>query len=236
MHERPRRVLVIGGGEGATLREVLKHSTVERAVMVDIDEQLIAAAREHLPSFHQGSFNDPRVQLQFDDGRKFIESSTDRFDVIVIDVTNPMMDGPSFRLFTAEFYRAARERLNPGGIVVLQSDAVTLSGLNSAATIYQTVCAVWPHVFSSAAFLPAYTTDWSFTVASADPFVPTDLAIAEIDKRICQRIGQSLRFYDGITHQRLFHLPRYVRESLARPRPISRDDSPIQESLPGFVS
>ena len=73
LHPAPRQVLVIGGGEGATLREVLRHRSVERAVMVDLDPQVIAAAREHLPSFHAGSFDDPRVRIEFADGRAFIE-------------------------------------------------------------------------------------------------------------------------------------------------------------------
>jgi spermidine synthase len=236
MHPNPRRVLVIGGGEGATLREVIRHRTVQYALMVDIDAQLIAAARAHLPTFHQGAFDDSRVRVQFGDGRAFIETTTDRFDVIVIDVTNPMIGGPSLRLFTVEFYRAVRDRLNPGGRALIQSDAVSVTGLTGAATIYRTVLAVWPHVFCSAVFLPAYTTDWSFTMASDEPVDPLNLPINEVDERIHQRLGASLRFYDGIAHQRLFHLPRYVRDALATAQDISRDSSPIQQSFPSFQS
>jgi len=233
-HPNPRGVLVIGGGEGATLREVLRHRSVERAVMVDLDEQLIAVTREHLPSFHQGSFDDLRVKLQFGDGRSFVENAKDRFDVIVIDVTNPMIDGPSCGLFTLEFYRSVRERLDRGGVVVLQSDAVTLGSLDGAATIYQTVRKVWPYVCSSAVFLPAYTTDWSFTMASADPIEANSASEDQVNERIQSRLGQSLRFYDGAGHQRMFHLPRYVRDAFVEPRTISRDDCPIRQSLPSF--
>ena len=236
LHSGPRRVLVIGGGEGATLREVLRHASVEEAVMVDLDRQLIAAAREHLPTFHQGSFDDPRVRLEFGDGRAFVERRRDQFDAIIIDVTNPMEGGPSFRLFTVEFYHAVRERLRPGGIVVLQSDAVTLHGLDSAATIHHTVLAVWPHVYTYAVFLPAYTTDWSFTLAGSEIPAPPDLAPRAVDELINSRFVNGLRFYDGITHNRLFHLPRYVRDAFAAARAISRDSAPIAESFPGFKS
>jgi spermidine synthase len=234
-HSDPRRVLVIGGGEGATIREVIRHRSVEQAIMVDIDEQLIAASRQYLPSFHQGAFDDSRVSIHFADGREFIERCSDQFDLIVIDVTNPIQGGPSFRLFTVEFYRAVRARLRPGGLVVLQSSCVTLGSLDSAATIYQTVQAAWPHVRGCAVFLPAYTTDWSFTIAGCEPLNLLDGSAATIDERIRQRLAQPLRYYDGIAHQRMCHLPRYVREAFDQPRAISRDDRPIQEALPGLM-
>ncbi len=235
LHAGPRDVLVIGGGEGATLREVLRHRSVERATMVDLDPQMIAAAREHLPSFHAGSFDDPRVQLECGDGRAFVESCRNQFDVVVIDVTNPMAGGPSFRLFTVEFYRAVRERLRPGGIVVLQSDAVTLHGLDSAATIHHTVRAVWPHVATYAVFLPAYTTDWSFTLGGTE-LPPLDSPPRAIDERITSRSVAGLHFYDGTSHHRLFHLPRYVRDAFAASTAISRDSAPMTETFPGFKS
>jgi spermidine synthase len=216
LHDHPRRVLVIGGGEGATLREVLRHRSVEQAIMIDLDPQMIAAAREHLPSFHAGSFDDPRVRLEFGDGRAFVERCVDHFDAIIIDVTNPMAGGPSFRLFTAEFYVAVGKRLNPGGVVVLQSDAVTLHGLESAATIH--------------------TTDWSFTLAGAELHPPLNLTPQTIDERIKHRSLAGLRFYDGITHHRLFHLPRYVRDAISASNRVSRDDRPLEESFPGLTS
>jgi spermidine synthase len=236
LHPNPRQILVIGGGEGATLREVLRHKAVEQVVMVDLDEKLIAAARQHLPTFHQGAFDDPRVCLRFGDGRQFVETSTDQFDAAIVDVTNPMQGGPSFRLFTVEFYRALQQRVGHNGIVTLQSGAVTLHGLDSAATIHHTAHAAWPNVFASAVFLPAYTTDWSFTVCSAEPVDPVALRPAEIDERIQSRLHTPLRFYDGITHQRLFHLPRYVRDFFAAHARISSDAEPLSESFPGLMA
>jgi spermidine synthase len=235
MHPDPRRVLVIGGGEGATLREVLRHQSVEQVVMVDLDAQVIAAAREHLPSFHAGAFADPRVRLQFGDGRAFVENCRDPFDAIFIDVTNPMAGGPSFRLFTVEFYRIVRERLTQNGIVVIQSDAVTLHGLDSAATIHRTIRAVWPYVFAYAVFLPAYTTDWSFTLAASTPIDPLALTAGEVDDRLAARRINGLRFYDGTTHERSFRLPRYARDAFERDGALSRDAAPIRESFPGLT-
>jgi len=230
----PRSVLVIGGGEGATLREVLRHPGVEQVTMVDLDRELIAAARVHLPRFHAGSFDDPRVRLEFGDGRAFVEQSRAAFDVIVIDVTNPMEGGPSYRLFTVEFYRAVAERLRDGGIVALQSDAVTLGGMGSAATIHHTVRAVWPNVCSYAVFLPAYATEWSFTIAGSRVPSPVEWTPAAVAERLARRSVTGLRYYDGVTHRRMFHLPAYVRQALGQPSTVSRDDQPLIERFPGW--
>jgi spermidine synthase len=235
LHAAPRDVLVLGGGEGATLREVLRHRSVRRAVMVDLDPHVVAAAREHLPTFHAGSFDDPRTKLRFGDGRAFVETSRERFDVVIIDVTNPMAGGPSCRLFTAEFYERVRDRLNPGGLVALQSDAVTLHGLESAAMIYRTVRSAWPHAASYAVFLPAYTTDWSFTLAGPGSVDAAAVDPTEIDARIAARVSTPLGFYDGIAHRRLFHLPRYVRDAFQKRGPVSRDARPLQEQYPGYT-
>jgi len=86
-HPDPKRVLVVGGGEGATLREVLRHRTVERALMVDIDREVVEVSRELLPEFHAGSYDDPRTELVFEDARRWIETHDEIFDVIIIDLS-----------------------------------------------------------------------------------------------------------------------------------------------------
>jgi spermidine synthase len=234
LHSCPRRVLVIGGGEGATLREVLRHGSVEQAVMVELDPQMIVAADAHLPTFHAGAFDDPRVRLHFADGRQFVEGTAERFDAAIIDVTNPLSGGLSYRLFTAEFYAAVRDRLQPGGLVVVQSDAVGLHGLDSFATIHRTLAEVFSRVRATAVFLPAYTTDWSFTIAGDSLPEPHGQSPAEIDRAISQRLKSPVRYYDGITHHRLFHLPRYVREAIARSSRVNRDAAAMQVPRVGF--
>ncbi len=102
-HPNPRKVLIMGGGEGATLREVLKHP-VEKAVMVDIDEQLVKLCEAYLPEWHRGSFYDERAEVIFADARSYVEEHEDKFDVVISDLTEPMEKGPSVMLFTREFY------------------------------------------------------------------------------------------------------------------------------------
>ena len=120
-HPGPRSVFIAGGGEGATAREVLRHASVERVVMADIDEQVVDLCRQHLGAFHQGSFDDPRLELHHRDAMAVLEESRGGFDVAVIDVPDPLEEGPAYLLFTAEFYEIARSRLAPGGLLVAQA-------------------------------------------------------------------------------------------------------------------
>ncbi|MBI3953344.1 MAG: methyltransferase domain-containing protein, partial [Chloroflexi bacterium] len=129
LHPRPERVLVIGGGEGATLREALRHPTVKRAVMVDIDAEAVAACREYLPAWHQGAFADPRVELLHRDARGYLEETSELFDVIIVDVTDPLAGGPAYRLFTQEFYRLARGHLGAAGAIAVQAESADLGVL-----------------------------------------------------------------------------------------------------------
>lgn len=117
-HGAAREVLVIGGGDGGTLREVLRHD-VARATMVEIDPSVIDLCREHMPSLSDGAFDDPRAEIVVADGCAYMKETDRRFDVILVDSTDPI--GPGEVLFTAEFYGDCRARLNPGGILATQS-------------------------------------------------------------------------------------------------------------------
>ncbi|MDP6454443.1 MAG: fused MFS/spermidine synthase, partial [SAR202 cluster bacterium] len=120
-HPNPKSVFVAGGGEGATIREVMSHKSVEQVVMVDIDKQVVDLCREYLPNHHQGSFDDPRLELHHMDALKFLEDTKLRFDVVIIDVPDPLEAGPAVFLFTQEFYTLLKDRLNPDGLMVAQS-------------------------------------------------------------------------------------------------------------------
>ena len=117
-HGGARRVLVIGGGDGGTIREVLKHP-VERVVMVELDRGVVEACREHMPSLSAGAFDDPRLELRFEDGVDFVAKSEERFDVVIIDSTDPL-PGPGEVLFGEPFYRDCKRVLAPDGILISQ--------------------------------------------------------------------------------------------------------------------
>ena len=114
-----RDVLIIGGGDGGTLEEVLKHPGVARATMVELDPAVVELAKAFLPGISGGAFDDPRTELIFGDGVRFVADTDRRFDVVIIDSTDPL--GPGEVLFTEAFYADCRARLRPGGILVTQS-------------------------------------------------------------------------------------------------------------------
>jgi spermidine synthase len=118
-HGAARDVLIIGGGDGGTLEEVLKHPGVARATMVELDPGVVELAKAYLPAISRGAFDDPRTELIFGDGVRFVADTDRRFDVIIVDSTDPF--GPGEALFTEAFYADCRARLRPGGIVVAQS-------------------------------------------------------------------------------------------------------------------
>src|SRR5262249_47926390 len=120
LHPHPENVLIIGGGEGATLREVLVHSSVRSAIMVDIDQEVVALCREHLGAWHCGAFDDPRVQVVYGDGRAFVENDDRYYDVVIVDVVDMLDNGPAQALYTRQFYELLYRRLHPQGIVVVQ--------------------------------------------------------------------------------------------------------------------
>jgi spermidine synthase len=117
-HGDPKQVLIIGGGDGGCLREALKHPGVERATQVEIDQGVIDLCRKWLPTLSDGAFDHPKAQVVIADGARFAAESPERFDVIVVDSTDPV--GPGAVLFTEEFYRNVRGLLNPGGILATQ--------------------------------------------------------------------------------------------------------------------
>ena len=222
MHEAPRRVLVIGGGEGATLREVLRHPTVERAVMVDIDRAVVALCKEHLPQWHRGSFDDPRVELLHQDARQYLEENKACYDVIIIDLPEPVEEGPSRRLFTRQFYSLIKERLNAGGYMALQAGDFSLPFLAAHNAIYNTIRQVLPDLHSYSAYVPSFNTDWSFIVASRESSTAAFEA-DEIDKRAGER-HLALDYYDSETHRRMFAIPRYIRKRRDAETTVIDDD------------
>ncbi|MBS7611861.1 polyamine aminopropyltransferase [Candidatus Bathyarchaeota archaeon] len=222
-HPSPKRVLVIGGGEGATIREVLKHNMVEEVVMVDIDQELIDIVKRYFPELHQGSFNDPRVKLVFDDGRKFVEScESSKFDVVICDLTDPLKGGPSVYLYTVEFYSEVFRILSEDGITAIQAENVRSAG-ECFQSIYKTVKQVFPITVAYTTFIKSFDAEWGIVLGSKH-FNPLDLSEEEEGKRIEER-RINLKFYEPRIKKRLFTLPKGFLDGGR----ISTDSNPIYE-------
>jgi len=145
-HPCPETVFIAGGGEGATLREVLSHKTVKRAVMVDIDEEVIALCKEYLPNHSQGAFEDRRTELHHVDARDYLAKCGEKFDIIVIDLPDPIEVGPAYLLFTREFYQIVQDRLNNNGIICIQAGSASLTELLNLTAVSNTLKSVFPIV------------------------------------------------------------------------------------------
>jgi len=225
-HECPQTALIIGGGEGATLREVFSHKTVKKAVMVDIDKQVIDICRRYLPSFHRGSFDDPRLRMRYSDARQFLQDSRDKFDTIIIDLVEPLEEGPACLLYTREFYELVKDRLNLGGIVSVQSGAAGWTNFQNFTAIVNTLKRVFAIVCPYHTYVPSFVDMWGFATASQS-IRPTELTPEDIDSRISLRLTRRLKSYDGLTHQSLFILPKHLRHQLAITRRIITDRRPV---------
>ena len=169
-HPDPRSVFIGGGGEGGTLREVLAHRSVEHATMIDLDREVVELCRAHLPDHHQGSFDDSRVTLRHEDARAFLQSGDEGYDVIILDLVDPLEEGTAYLLYTDEFYGIAKSRLNPGGILVTQSGPAGLPNHRECfTTIFHTLSHVFSHAAAAQVHVPAFQTLWGFTIASDSP-------------------------------------------------------------------
>lgn len=225
----PRRVAILGGGEGATLREVLRFRSVTRCVMVDLDPQLVALCREHLPEWSAGAFEDPRAELVIGDAREYLERSRESFDAIIADLPDAEFGEPLQNLYSREFYRIAAARLSPDGIFVTQSvDALALgTDLIQTPAIRRTVKDVFGHAHVYARYIPSFWSEWTWIVAGPGLCGedPADFSPAEIDRRLHERRDPRFpcRTYDGEAHRHLFSLTKDMREVLRWQGPIVED-------------
>jgi spermidine synthase len=225
-HPRPERVFIAGGGEGATLREVLAHNAVKKAVMVDIDEEIVGLCRRFLPSWSQSAFDDPRAELYFADARKHLEQTDERFDVIIIDLVDPLEGGPARLLYTREFYQTVEQRLERGGIMSVQAESAEWTNLSSFTAIVNTLRSVFSIVRPYRVHMPAFMGIWGF-VSASQSLDPLGLTPEEIDTRIASRLVSEPRSYDGLTHQALFAIPKHIRLQVAASNRIITDQDPI---------
>ena len=226
MHPNPVSVFIGGGGEGGTLREALSHKSVERAVMIDLDQEVVELCRRYLPQHHQGSFDDPRLTLLHQDARGYLERTDEQFDVMIMDLVDPMEGGTAYLLYTQEYYNIVKSRLKPGGILVTQSGpAGLISHQECFTTIYRTLSSIFADTGLYQVHIPAFQTLWGFSLAS-DSRLPK-FSADQVDRLVSERLGRKLAFYDGESHLSMFNLPKFIRSSVAEETRINRDDSPV---------
>lgn len=224
LHGAPRKVLILGGGEGATLREALKYGSVERAVMVDIDEEVIRVCREHMRFMNEGVFDDKRVNLVIGDALDYVFNTNETFDVIIADLSDPIVEGPSYKLYTREFYARVGEILSPNGVFVTQATSPTNTP-ETHAVIYSTARSVFPKTAYYHIFMPSFEALWGFVITSKT-LDPRGLDPKYVDEALA-RHGVKTRFYDSIAHTHMFSVPRNLREFIERESRVSTFENPV---------
>ncbi len=223
-HSCPETVFIAGGGEGATLREILSHNTVKKAVMIDIDKEVIAACKKYFPDYSRGAFEDERTELHHTDARDYLVRCGEAFDIVIIDLTEPIEEGPAYLLYTREFYQLVRERLTANGIISVQAGAASLNELLCFSAVYNTLKSVFPVVYPYHIDIPSFGGPWGFCFASVNqhPAKSPD----EIDSRISTR-ALDLKCYDGQTHQAMFSIPKHIQNGLSCQTILITDDRPL---------
>ncbi|MDQ3189531.1 MAG: polyamine aminopropyltransferase [Pseudomonadota bacterium] len=216
-HPNPESILVIGGGDGGSSEELLKHPSVKRIVMAELDPVVIDVSKKWLGSIHNGAFDDPRLEVKIGDGFEFVKSTAERFDIIVLDLTDP--DTPAFHLYSEQFFRMCQRILRPGGMLTLHLG----SPVYQAQTVRKNAAnlrKVFRHVAPMSLFVPLYGSLWCLAVAS-DTIDPRATPVETISQRISDRKVSALRYYHPALHAALFTLPVFVQEQVQPKPPVA---------------
>ncbi|HVO90877.1 MAG TPA: polyamine aminopropyltransferase, partial [Casimicrobiaceae bacterium] len=206
-HPKPERALIVGGGDGGSAEEILKHPSVRSVTLAEIDLAVVDISRKYLQTVHHGRLDDPRLDLRIEDGLAFVRNSAEQFDLIVLDLTDP--GGPSTALYTPDFYKACAARLNPVGAMTLHiaSPVAHPRRIREALTHLRSAFAVVTPYLTS---VPLYGGMWMMACCSAtlDPAYVTAL---EVERRLAQRGIAGLQYYNGDMHRASLALPNFVR-------------------------
>lgn len=200
-HPNPQKVLVVGGGDGGVIREVLKHQSVEKAVLVEIDGKVIEYSKKYLPSI-AGALEDERVEVRVEDGFMHIAQSEGEYDVIMVDSTEPV--GPAVQLFSRGFYEGIAKALKDDGIFVAQTDNPWFKA-DLIRQVYGDVKETFPITKVYTANIPTYPSGlWTFTIGSKtyDPLQVSDDRFEEMDTK----------YYTDEIHRASFALPKFVKD------------------------
>ena len=228
-HPQPQKVLVCGGGEGATLWQALQHNTVIEAHMVDLDEELIGFVKAQMPEWHKGAFEDSRTRLVHQDARKWVEDHKGYgYDVILSDLPGPVEGGPALFLYTKEYFKHVAAALSDDGIFVLQSGSVNESYPECFASIHQTLDALpdeFKYVRGYWAGVTTFMTNWGFIIASKK-HDPLALSQQELAVRFNAR-GVINRYATPRFMGAMFTLPEHMLEAISSKGRILTDQDPF---------
>jgi len=247
----PKRVFIGGGGELATAREVLRHPEVEKVVMVDLDKKVVDVSIQYLPEWGgEAVRSSPRLELIIGDAYEYLLNCEENFDVIILDISDPIEAGPGIMLYTKELYEHAATILSPNGVFVTQAgmaDGIPpphadagQQDITCFVPIRNTLAQVFPCVSPYTQSVPSFGSDWGFVMAysskeSSGSPEATAMEWISMDARSIDDLIQTyikdgekgLRMYDGITHRRMFALSKPLRTQMTSDTRIMTKDNPV---------
>lgn len=206
-HPNPKKVVVIGGGDGGTVRELLKHPEIEEIVLCEIDGMVVDASRKFFPAVACG-LDDPRVKVNIDDGVAYmVNHKPGDLDIVIVDSTDPI--GPGEGLFSGDFYRSVQKSLKPDGIMICQSESMWFEP-EILQRIYRNVSAGFKHIKPFVGPVPTYPRGtWSWTMASNRVLEPR-----EYNRQRFDRVKSGLRYLNEDVVMAGFALPNFYAEKL----------------------
>ncbi len=217
-HEMPQNVLIMGGGEGATAREVLRHDCVKKCVMVDIDGEFVEACKTYAPTWSDGAFDDERLELLTMDINDYIRQTDLRFDIVIGDLVD-VADWDSFLagLYSDNFYTALKKILAPNAVVATQAGMLSPANSESHRNVRKSLAEVFAHIESYGVYVPSFYSLWGYVMASDKPLDTSCRRIEETilprakerGEKICQAIG-----IDNL--HGLFAIPAMIRNAIFR--------------------
>lgn len=207
-HPRPRQALVIGGGDGGSSEELLKHSTMQRVHMAELDPEVIEVAKAQFARVHRSVFDDPRLKVTVGDGLAYLRETSVRYDLVSMDLTDPV--GPSVELYSPATFALAKRAMTADAALTLHMGSPFSHPERVRATL-ASLRQVFAKVVPYFVHIPLYGSIWGFACAS-DVLDPRNLTPEAVDRVIAERGLSDLQYYNGETHRAVFALPNYVRE------------------------
>lgn len=209
-HPGPRKALILGGGDGGAAEELLKHPSIERVVLAELDAAVLQFSREHLHAVHRGALDDARVQVCIGDGMALMDATNERFDLVLMDLTDP--DTPASALYSPASLARMKRVLAPGGALVLHLGSPVFHG-KQVAELARSLREQFALVRCYGLYIPLYGAYWGLAVAS-DELDPLELREQKVAERLKQRKVGDLQYYNEQVHGALFALPGYYRDLL----------------------
>jgi len=213
-HSHPKRVLIIGGGDGGVLREVLKHP-VKEVFLVEIDEKVIELSKTYLSAICRNSFADRRANIIIDDGVNFIKECKGKFDVTIIDSSDPI--GPSKVLFSSKFYRDAFNALSNGEGIFAQQTGSPFLQREELPYVYKRLKKIFPFVATFLTAVPTYVGGFFSFVFASKGIDPLNIHLAQLEKRY-RKFKLKTRYYNPEIHLASFALPTHIKETVETKR------------------